>query len=246
MRESTLKWVAIVSVVFAAFTYFSADAAYRDMKTRNGHLIDTNIQLQKALGPSGRQPAAVAVVPNTGAKASTTVEKSLQHLEHEGLVIDVQRRSDKESSYCTKIDYQGETLLDECYAQQPRYSVPAGVRFGAPVFREEWQLDRDTPNDTSSGVTFWTVDDGELLQALRLPTSRTLPFCHDSDGTTPCAPQRWLKASLQLRDGTPPTLAWRYLTEVGESAEVVYRWEMNRFVMAENPVVATTLKRYGF
>lgn len=265
-RERVLKWVAVVSLLGAVLTFCSSAETIRNLKEKNRQLIDANIRLQAAVRDQGdSRPAAMAVpvpaapasesVPATEAPPATPATASagpvagasLQHLEQDGLVIDVKRTYDGSTRFCTKVAYQGEPLFDECYSKQPRYAVLGSARFGLPVFREEWQLDRDAPNDTSSGVTFWAVEDGELLQALRLPTSRTLPACEGGDAAgRPCPPQHWLKASVQLREESPPAVAWRYLTEAGESAELIYRWEKNRFVAPGSAVAAAVLKRYGF
>lgn len=242
--ESFLKGIMAAGIVVAAMTSCSYSADIRELKSENIRLIDQNISLQRMLVT--QVEGKVSTTPQVTVPSDPVVTQLREGLQvsRDGLGIWVSK--DDKGGYCTHIKYHEHVLMDECRPRQSRYTLLSKEAFGTEMFQEEWQQANEETGH-SSGVTFWSVDDQELLQHLNLSTSRTLPACDPMPGGREVCytPERWLKASMNLSDVEKPRLHYRYLTESGEAGEVNYIWDKKTFRLTGRDIPADIIEQYG-
>lgn len=237
---TTIYKIIIVSLIVAGlFNHCSLRTKAANLRQENLSLIQKNIDLQVRLAanPEAGKPQET--------KPQPAAETVLQSLSQGALSIEV-KALPAEEKFCTILSYERNELSHECTPYRSHYSLLDPSRYGLPIFREDWS--RGNGADSSLGMTLWTVEDGELIQALHLPTSRAFSTCQKKDegGFCQTENQRWLKATAQLVEHEEhPQIRYRYLTETGAHGEVVYRWEKNAFVTAGNPPTEL-LRQYGF
>ncbi len=244
MNGETGAWLgkAILLVFFFwVVSYCSSSTQEARLKAENKRLEEANSRLQADL--TGREPARADAGENTQDNTSSPAPK--QTLEDGALSIRV-GNGQAAAEYCTKIDYDNQTLFSACSPSPSHYTLLNKEKYGKPVFREEWVRLSGNGLDESRGLTLWSIEDDEMVELISLPVQVLISSCHaEEDGCKPS--ERWLRATFNLQDDVAqPSIRYQYLTESGESGEFNYQWSDGRFNKTDKTEAEVVMMRYGF